>query len=143
MEKKNSVFCILFLMFFTCIVTETIVCKEAIESSSELSEFVIKKKKKKKGSKSKLQKEACQIFADQMNYGLQMNKNTADIGQILLEETIKYIQSEKDGVLIKNKRDNLSEIVKTAQKFQEKLEQFCKECEQYVVYLNGQKQSVS
>ena len=136
MTKKGN-FLILGLVCCFCLLVEN-TFSQGKPDNSEVSEFVIKKTKKKKTcSKSKLQKEACQEFANQMSCIPQIHKNLADTQQMLLEQTIKYIESEKDGVLVKNKRDNLDEIVKKSRAFGEKMEQFCKECEQYVNYLRG------
>jgi len=129
MTKKYIIFLVLGFLF--------LVSKTVITVSSE---FVVQKsERKKRKSKSKLQEQACQVFAGQMSHGPQVHKHIADMQQVLLEQTIKYIESSKDGILAKNKKDKIDEIVCVAQKFEEKMEQFCKECEQYVNYLRGLK----
>jgi len=135
--KKNSIFLVL---CFVCSVFFLVQVTFSKEKQNDLgSEFVVKKQKTQKKSKSKLQEQGCQVFASQMSWGPQVHKHIADMQQVLLEQTVKYIENSKDGILLKNKKDKIDNMTKVAQEFESKMEQFCKECEQYVSFLNSQK----
>jgi len=117
--------CISFLLLQICFGTET-----TTES------FVIKKKKKSK-SKSKAQKEACQVFAQQLSDVPTIHKKIAEIQEILLKETGKYLENAKDGFILKAKKDKLAEAIKRAEDFEHKMEAFSYACDQYLEYLNS------
>ena len=129
MCKKYCVIALLFLIPLFLLAT-------CFGADSEPESFVIKKKKKSK-SKSKAQKEACQVFAQQLSDVPTIHKKIAEIQELLLKETGKYLENAKDGFLIKAKKDRLAEAIKRAEDFEQKMEAFSYACDQYLEYLNS------
>jgi len=126
MEKSSKI--VLLLSLF-CIST-TYICK-----ADEKESFVIKKKKKRV-SKSKLQQELCTTFANQLSSAPAVHKKIAEIQEVVLKETYKYIENAKDGCILASDKNKIDAILKVAQEFEQKVEQFCKDCEQYTAYLS-------
>lgn len=67
-------------------------------------EFVIEKKKKEpKCSRSKLQEQCCQEFAEQLKECSRLLKEVGEVQELLLNQTIAYI--EGDGLALINSAD--------------------------------------
>jgi len=121
-----------FFIFYTLFLSSTCFCK-----TNDQESFVIKRNKKKKISKSKLQENLCSTFANQLSSAPAVHKKIAEVQEIVLKETYKYIENAKDGFIVKSDKNKMDAALKMAKDFEDKLDQFCKDCEQYVEYLNG------
>jgi len=122
MSKKLGVLFLVFC-FLGCNITH---CSES---------FVVKKSKKKPKSKSKMQDQLCSYFTDQMSMVPDVHKKIADLQQALFDQTYKYLENSKECVLIKSNKEKIDAMQKKAEDFREKMECFCKECDEYLAYL--------
>jgi len=129
MNKHTKIF---FILSILLLFSSVFFCKTDGQES-----FVIKKKKKKRISKSKLQKNLCATFGQQLSHAPAVHKKIAEVQEVVLKETYKYIGNETDGFMVKADKSKIDGALKVAKEFEEKLDQFCKECEQYVEYLNS------
>ena len=104
--------------------------------SDQVDTFIIKKKKKKI-SKSKLQEKVCSSFVSQMSDMPDVHKKIADLQQLLLEQTGKYLENSKESLLVKANKEKLKALLQKAEDFEAKITEFCTECDNYVNYLRG------
>lgn len=96
---------------------------------------VVKKKKEPKCSRSKLQEQCCQEFAQQMKDCLQLHKELADLQELLLNQTIAYVEGDKEGIINKSDKNTLTMCLNEAKKCTERLQSLKNELENYKKHL--------
>jgi len=126
--KKRIGLFFLVSLFILCVSGHTIG-----ESSSE---FVVKKKKKS-GSRSKLQEELCEVFSEQLSAAPNLHIKTAKIQDISIKQTRQYLESSKTSFIAKAKKGEIDEAIQKAREFENKMNAFCHECDQYLEYLDN------
>jgi len=133
MLKENSVFIFLLLLFvlFFC---RQVVTTDAEGNAREV--FVVKRTKKHSSKKSK--EKICENFIQQIGRSPSVRKKIAKIDKVLLRETQRYLESEKDSLIKGAKKENIASLLERSDRFLEKMEAFCNDCEQYLDFLKSQ-----
>ncbi|MFC1842168.1 hypothetical protein ACFLYU_00740 [Candidatus Dependentiae bacterium] len=126
----------LILLFSGVVFCESVKKEESIDTLNTADSFVIKKKKKRV-SKSKMQEEICRNFGNQMACVPDVHQKIAELQKVLLDQTCKYLENSKEGVILKNNKNKLQDMLKVSQDFEQKLQEFCKDCDAYVKYLQS------
>lgn len=150
MRVDKKIFCLIVSLFVTNKVFCDIAPKEkhisvsatsatsATSSIGEKESFVVKKSEKK-CSKSKMQEDLCLSFAQQLSLCADSVEDIAKIQKNLLDQTGKYLQGSGECVFSSVDKNKLEEILRVANDYKKRIEDFLNDSEKYFKYLKSLK----
>ena len=134
----NSFGVYLFLLFF--LVFDFSYIKIFSNNNVGLNDFVIKNETKKndakKASKSKMQEQTCEVFANQISNIADLQQKAAKVQKLLINQTGFYLESCNKSVLLRNNKEKIDEILRVSKDFEKKIESFSRDCDKYFDYIS-------
>ena len=97
--------------------------------------FIVKKKKVSGRAGRKSKEQACREFADCVKSGSELVERVARVQGFALDQTAQYLNGEDPFSGIK--KADIKELVRRSELLEQKIDQLCQECDNYICYTNG------
>lgn len=124
------------ISFVTVFFTTFFLCHAApVGTGVEQQESFVVKKKKGGRVGRKTKEQACRGFAQCIKSASQLVERVAKVQGFSLERTVQYLEGNDpfSGV----KKSDIQELVRKSEKLEEKINQLCQECDEYMRYTNS------